>query len=314
MYNITFNHMAAFIAVAEHLNVSVAAQALATSQSALSKMILRLEENLDLTLFVRGNRGFALTKQGEFLYAKLKPSYNAFCKNIQIAKDMKKSRQLRIGYPSTYDASEDYDKLKEVINDYAAHHPEIELTEILYDFLELKQALMYGDVDIAFIHDFQLRDLQNFSMKKVCRVTMCLAMSSKHPLAVYDSFEQIDKKALENEIFYMLALDDEVKNKETIARVLSQYGIYPKDIQFALNFQSLMRSVRKGRGMCSCGYFPNAPGREEIKFLQLPPISIDTYLTVAWRTTDVSQDALAFINMLPNDPDALSSMRCTKES
>lgn len=313
MYNITLEHMAAFFAVAERLNVSSAAQAISTSQSALSKMIRRLEDNLELKLFVRGNRGLALTKEGEFLFAKLKPSYNILCKNIQIARDMKKSKQLRIGYPSTYDASEDYDKLKKLINDYSARHPEIELNEILYDFLDLKQALLYGDVDIAFMHDFQLRDNQHFSLKKVVRVRMCLAMSAKHPLAVYDSFEQIDKKVLEEETFYMLALDDEVKNKETIARVLSQYGIYPKDILFTLNFQSLMRSVRQGRGMCTCGYYPNATGREEIKFLELPPISVDTYLTIAWRTNDVLKEALDFINMIPDDPNEMFVSRCYED-
>lgn len=310
MYNITFKHIEAFFAVADHLNVSSAANVLLTSQSALSKMIQRLEDGLDLQLFKRGNRGLAMTKEGEFLYNKLKSSYNTICKNIQTARDMKKSKLLRLGYPSTYDASEDYDKLKRFINDYSWQHPEFELNEILFDFMELKKALIYGDVDIAFIHDFQLRDAPNLSMKKVCRVRMCLAMSVKHPLAKFDDFHQIDKDALKDEIFYMLVLDDEVRNKDTITKVLNRYGIFPKDVQFTLNFHSLMRSVKQGRGMCTCGYFPNAPGREEIKFIELPPMANDPYLTIAWRTNDVSREAMDFINIIPNDPYEMTVFKC----
>ena len=306
VYNITFKHMAAFFAVAERLNVSATASALFTSQSALSKTILRLEEGLGIKLFERSNKGLALTKEGEFLYAKLKSPYNALCKNIQIARDMQKSKALRVGYPSTYDASEDYDKLKRFINDYSAQHPEIELNELLYDFQELKQALLFGDVDVAFIHDFQLREAQNISMKRVCHVRMCLAMSSRHPLAACDDFRKIDKKAFEDEMFYMLVLDDEVKDKEIISNVLNRYGIRPKDIQFALNFHSLMRSVKQGRAMCTCGYFPNAPGREEIKFLELPPMEHDPYLTIAWRTNDLTKEAKALIDIIPDNPEEMS--------
>ncbi|SHH60520.1 DNA-binding transcriptional regulator, LysR family [Sporobacter termitidis DSM 10068] len=310
MYNVNFKHLEAFLTVAERLNVSAAAGAMRTSQSSLSKMIQRLEDGLGLTLFVRTNRGLAMTREGEFLYTKLKPTYNNICKNIQVAREMKKSTLLRIGYPSTYDASEDYDKLKKHIDGFSSRHPEIELDEILFDFMELKQALVFGDIDVALIHDFQLRDASHLSMKKVCRVRMCLAMSAKHPLAAYDDFRDIDKQAFEDELFYMLVLDDEVKDKESIAVVLDRYGIHPKDVLFTLNFQSLMRTMRQGRGMCVCGYFPNAPGREEIKFLELPPMAGDPYLTVAWRTNDITKEAQDFIDMLPDDPEEMTVFRC----
>jgi DNA-binding transcriptional LysR family regulator len=312
MHNVSFKHLEAFLEIAESLNVSAAAKAMSTSQSALSKMLQRLEDGLDLKLFERTNRGLVLTREGEFLYAKLKPSYSVICKNIQVAGDMKQSKLLRIGYPSTYDASEDYDKLKKLIDGYAGQHPEMELTEVLYDFMELKQALIFGDVDVAFIHDFQLSEAASLSMRRVCRVRMCLAMSAKHPLAGAPDFGQIDKKAFEDEIFYMLVLDDAVRDKEVITGVLARYGIYPRDIQFSLNFQSLMRSIRQGRGMCTCGYFPNAPGREEIRFLELPPAPTDPFLTLAWRTNDVSKEAKEFIGMIPDDPDEMSMFKCCR--
>jgi len=306
MYNITFQQLATFFAVADHLNISETANAMYISQSALSKTIHRLEAGLDLKLFIRSNRGLALSKEGEFLLSKLRAPYNAMCKSIQQAKDMKKAKMIRIGYPATYDASTDYDKLKKLIDDYAAQNPQIELNEILYDFMDLKHALLYGDVDIIFSHTFIFNNTPHVSTKRVCRSRMCLAMSVKHPLAACNSFGEISKEDFEKEIFYAIPIDDEITDRERNLARMAKYGIVPKDIQYAMNFQSLMRAVRQGKGMALGGYFPNVPGHEEIKFLELPQKIDDPYLVVAWRTNDISPEAQDFINIIPDDPEGMT--------
>lgn len=305
MYNITFQQIATFFAVADHLNISETANSMYISQSALSKTIHRLEEGLDIKLFIRSNRGLTLSKEGEFLYSKLRTPYNNMCKNIQMAKDMKNAKMLRIGYPSTYDASNDYDKLKLLINDYASQHPEIELNEILYDFMDLKHALLYNDVDIIFSHDFIFNNVPHVSTKRVCRSRTCLAMSTKHPFAAYDRFEDINREDFETEIFYSIIVDDVSDKERNVAR-LKKYGIVAKDMQYVLNFQSLMRTIRQGKGLTICGYFPNVPGHEEIKFMDLPQKKDDPYLVVAWQTDDISTEAQDFINIIPDDPEGMS--------
>ena len=306
MYNITFQQIATFFAVADHLNISETASAMYISQSALSKTIHRLEDGLGMKLFIRSNRGLTLSKEGEFLYTKLRAPYNNMCKNIQQAKDLRKKKMLRVGYPSTYDASNDYDKLKGLINDYTARHPEIELNEVLYDFTDLKHALLYGDVDIIFAQDFIFNDVLHVSTKKVCRSRLCLAMSTKHPLASVSSFDEINTEELEKESFYAITIDDEASDRGRNLSRLQAYGIVPKDMQYVLNFQSLMRAIRQGKGMTVGGYFPNAPGHEEIKFLELPIKSISPYLVLAWRTNDLSKEARDFINIIPDDPEGMT--------
>ncbi|MBS1117938.1 MAG: cynR [Deltaproteobacteria bacterium] len=60
-------HLDAFFAAARALNFSQAAQDLGITQSALSQRIKALEEDLDLTVFVRLPRGVQLTEAGERL-------------------------------------------------------------------------------------------------------------------------------------------------------------------------------------------------------------------------------------------------------
>jgi len=57
-----------FTTVAKHLNLVRAAQEMNVTQSALSKQIKALEEQLGVLLFKRGPRGLALSAEGEVLY------------------------------------------------------------------------------------------------------------------------------------------------------------------------------------------------------------------------------------------------------
>jgi DNA-binding transcriptional LysR family regulator len=60
-------HLDAFFAAAQSLNFSQAAKELHITQSALSQRIKALEEELDLTLFMRMPRGVQLTEAGQTL-------------------------------------------------------------------------------------------------------------------------------------------------------------------------------------------------------------------------------------------------------
>src|SRR5690625_2661700 len=59
-----------FIAVANHGNISAAANDLHLSQPTLSRQVRDLEQELRTDLFVRGNRKITLTDEGRFLLKK----------------------------------------------------------------------------------------------------------------------------------------------------------------------------------------------------------------------------------------------------
>ncbi|MER9020048.1 LysR family transcriptional regulator [Mesorhizobium sp. M0898] len=67
--NITLRHLRAFIAIAERGGYTAAARSLNIAQSALSRTIVEIEEELDTRLFERTTRRVALTASGEQLLA-----------------------------------------------------------------------------------------------------------------------------------------------------------------------------------------------------------------------------------------------------
>ena len=69
-----FNQLRAFVAVAEALNFSRAAEKLGVSSSALSQMVRGLEERVGVSLFNRTTRSVSLTEAGARLLERVKPA------------------------------------------------------------------------------------------------------------------------------------------------------------------------------------------------------------------------------------------------
>ena len=78
----TFEQLSYFIAIVENDTFFDAACEMNISQSSLSKQIMKLEKELDLTLFDRTTRSATLTQAGEFFYNEAKQFF--FIKHIFI--------------------------------------------------------------------------------------------------------------------------------------------------------------------------------------------------------------------------------------
>lgn len=99
--NLSYYHI--FYEVATTQNLSKAAQNLYISQPAVTKSIKKLEENLNLSLFIRTARGVHLTPEGKILYEHVKSAFSSLTRGEQEIQSMLslQSGSIRIGVSTT---------------------------------------------------------------------------------------------------------------------------------------------------------------------------------------------------------------------
>lgn len=302
MQNVTFQQIEAFLTVARFQNMSKSAKSLYISQPTLSKTLQRFENSIGMRVFTRTNHGVTMTPEGKYLYNAFKSLYPKMNDAIVSAQRLTpdSSCTLRIVEPSSFDAAADYDPLKRQVNAYMERYPDVVLAEQLCDFSELRSHLEFGDADIAFSHDFAVSDIPGIEYRRVSKYKLHLAMSSQHPLAVYDAPPW---DAVANNTFLAVPHANGSVVAENIIRKCREYKFIPTRIEFPNNFATMLHMIRNGQGMSICGRFMDEISNG-IKYYPLNSDGDYAYLVVAWYADRLTTQSRNFIDMLPGgDPD-----------
>ncbi|MFK4725710.1 DNA-binding transcriptional LysR family regulator [Bradyrhizobium niftali] len=132
-----------FLVVANHLNLSQAAETLCISQPALSKMMARLQQQLSVQLYVRKGRGIALTDAGIALRSRAESIIYRMDEAEQLMTDMRAglSGHVRIGAGPSFLTQ----ILPEAIAELAEKQPNVRYTiregttDELYEWIKTRE-------------------------------------------------------------------------------------------------------------------------------------------------------------------------------
>ena len=138
-----------FYYVAKYQNFTKAARVLGNNQPNITHMMNKLEDQLHCVLFIRSNRGVALTPEGETLYARIASA----AVQIQDAEEeLSASSTLEhgaISISATETALNIY--LAERLRVFHAEHPNIRLRISNHSTPQAVQAVKNGEVDFAVV-------------------------------------------------------------------------------------------------------------------------------------------------------------------
>lgn len=164
-----------FVAVAEELNFTRAAERLFVSQPSLSRQIRRLEEDLRLTLFERTSREVRLTAAG----AALLPAARRVIEDWQAAQRTARgvASILRIGFEATGAGP----LTTRARTEFSARHPEVVVEPKRFDWGGEVDALRDGVVDTAFV--WLPADTSGLRTEVVAVEHRLVGVAATHPLA-----------------------------------------------------------------------------------------------------------------------------------
>lgn len=275
-------HLRYFIAVAEELHFSKAAERLHIAQPPLSQQIQHLETELGVKLFERKTkRQVQLTPAGQVF---LQEAYQLLAQlETAVALTQRTGRgeagKLRIGFTSLVI----YDLLPVILRQFREKFLEVELVLLELTTSQQEQALRDSRIDVGFAHP-PLED-DTLSYECIHKESLTLALPSTHPLVEQ---EHITVRSLLNESLIMFPRHLAPGLYDCIMSLFQQENFQPKITQEAIQMQTIIGLVSAGMGVAitpSCLQNLQRPGVVYRPLLPEVPV-IET--AVIWRTSSLT--------------------------
>ncbi|MUG98840.1 LysR family transcriptional regulator [Scytonema sp. UIC 10036] len=236
-------HLRYFIAVAEELHFSRAAERLHIAQPPLSQQIHQLEAELGVELFHRKTkRQVQLTEAGRVF---LQEAYQLLAhleSTIQVTQRTGRGEigQLRVGFisPAIYSV------LPVILQEFRQQFPDVELVLQELTTAEQEQALRDRRIHVGFVYP----PLEDDELSYLCIQQECLilALYQSHPLAQQ---EPITVESLANEPFILFPRHLGIGLYDKIMDLCQQGNFTPKIAQEAIQMQTIIGLVAAGMGV-----------------------------------------------------------------
>lgn len=277
-----------FLALAKELHFWKTAEKMNITQSALSRHIMSLENELGLQLFFRNKRNVKLTAAGEFLREKWSTEV------IQLEAIQKHARQIHLGeqgfisiaHPESISSS----ILPDFIKKIATVFPKlkIELVQLTYELQE--EQLKNYKIDLAFSRE--KNESAAIDSKKLGSENLCLVVPSNHHFITIDD---ITHKSIAEERFISTNANSSNSYDSIITDVYKHYQINP-DSYISCEFGSTIISlIKNGLGISILPETYRLHYNDSVRFI---PLNFTANLYMNWRKNDPNTLISTILNLL----------------
>ncbi|MEY2366397.1 LysR family transcriptional regulator [Lysinibacillus capsici] len=282
-----WHHFEYFQVLAETEHMTKAAERLAVSQSALSRAIAKLEQELGCTLFERRGRTIRLNKYGEAFLARTKKIiYEMKAGKEELQEMMEIERgTLTLGFLHTIGST----YLPNYIRLFKQQFPHVHLKLIQNNSHILLGLLKQGLLDICLISTLEMKE-ETIQWLPLMQERLYITLSIHHPLS---NREEIYLDEVQNEMFIVLKEGFSLRN--TINNIFEQVNIQPKISFEGEEVQTIASLVAVGLGISILPHLKNA---REMGIIQFPITEKNVF---SYRMIGLSWPNKAFETRLFNE-------------
>lgn len=287
---IELRHLHYFIAVAEELHFSRAAERLHISQPPLSQQIRSLENELGVKLFERTKRHVQLTEAGKVF---LERSYLVLAQLEQAIKATQRIGRGEVGRLAIgFVDSATYTLLPDILRVFREQFPAIELQ--LHELTTAQQihALHQNQIDVGVVRSAITEP--GLSTECVLQESLVLALPQTHLLSAQ---VKVSVSTLADESFILFPAKLGPVFYEQIIQICQQAGFRPKVAQEAVQMQTIIGLVAAGLGIAFVPASLQNFHRSGVIYRPLQEQTPQTGLYLAWRQHDSSPVIRAFLSL-----------------
>lgn len=233
-----------FLTVVKHLNFTRAANECHIAQTAMSRHISNLEDEIGVQLLYRDNRSVSLTAAGEIFYQHALNLVGQYHEMIHMTQTAAQELQpLRIGF-----GQYEHNFASILVKAFRELHPLVSVSVAQYHYNELLANLKSGKLDVIFSLPSGTECVSELEthIQPVCPSILHLIVSMQHPLATVDTMSV--KEISEDTVFITLSEDSGPCALERLVRVAGEAGHVVKKTIRANSLESLLLMVESGLG------------------------------------------------------------------
>jgi len=243
-------------AVVDHgLNVSVAADALFTSQPGISKQIRQLEDELGVPIFIRqGKRLAALTAGGEVIVAIARRALQELNNLKRVGAEFKSEDTGTLAIATTHTQARYV--LPPVLKRFAERYPKVRLLLHQGNPVQVAEQTQRSDVDVGIATE-ALADYPGLVSLPCYTWNRCVLVPKGHPLA---NVRPLTLEALAR--YPIVTYDFSFTGRSEINTAFAAKGIEPNVVLTALDSDVIKTYVELGLGVGIVAQMAHDPARD----------------------------------------------------
>ncbi len=270
----TLKEYQAFILSIEKGSISKAAEELYSTQSAVTRLILNLEEELGFSVMKRNKSGTTLTEEGARLFPTVKDIVDGDKKVKALALKIngENTNKVTIGAFSSVAVN----WLPSIMSEFKNAHPEVEFGLINGNYDDISKALEDGTCDVGFI---TLPSHSNLKCYPLVKDKILAVLPLNHHLSTLSaiSVEEFSKEPV-------ISLPEETDLDSRT--VFKKAGVTPKIAYRTNDDYAMISMVEKNLGICLAPELILKGRKDNVKVLEtIPPSHRTIALAVPYEKT-----------------------------
>lgn len=227
-------HLRYFVAVASHGSFNRAAEILNLTQPPLSRQVKDLEDELGVTLLVRGSNSLILTEAGELFYEEAREVLARADEAVRRVRGETGKEILRVGYT----ASMTTDIIATVLAKFQGAAPRVRIELVDLSSREMIELAGEGRLDFVTCPEVTVPNgIPGFQFTELHRLPPVLVLPARHPLA---KLKRIPVARMNELRLVGLAKDNYPEYVPSARELLKPFGISPRFISLVNdNFSTL---------------------------------------------------------------------------
>jgi DNA-binding transcriptional LysR family regulator len=285
-------HLRYFVAVAEELHFSRAAERVGIAQPPFSQQIRALEDEIGARLLLRTKRTVKLTAAGQAFLVEARKTLALSEQALQTARRAARGEvgKLAVGFVS----SAVYGKFAGVFGRMRDRFPDVALTLQELTSEQQVKAVTASQIDVGLLRPPVMAG-DSLALRAIETEPLVAALPSEHPLAQETT---ISLQAMAGESFLLVPRQLGPGFYDQVIGYCARAGFAPRVVQEASTAQTIVSLIAGGMGVSVVPASLQSLRRDGVVYRPFKDPTLVTDLAVLWRQQDASGVLTAFLEII----------------